>query len=120
MTNFEQSVSQLDAMVLNSLGDDILQMINDDDVTEVYVNEDHILWKETFTGRINTGIELTNKQVSSICTAIAGYNNDIITTESPELGVELSSLMLRAQICYPPIVKKPIFFLRKKPRRIFS
>ena len=116
----EKKLSQLDEMVLNSLGTDILSMIDDDNVTEVYINEDHNIWKETFTGRIDTGINLTNKQVTSICTAIAGYNNDIITTESPELGVELSSLMLRAQICYPPIVKEPIFFLRKKPRRIFS
>jgi conjugal transfer protein trbB len=116
----EKKLSQLDEMVLNSLGTDILSMIDDDNVTEVYINEDHNIWKETFTGRVDTGIQLTNKQVTSICTAIAGYNNDIITTESPELGVELSSLMLRAQICYPPIVKEPIFFLRKKPRRIFS
>lgn len=116
--NYE--LSPLDKMVLNSLGKNILEMIADDSVNEVYINDDYYIWKDTNVGRVKTDILLNSIQVKSICTAIAGYNNQIISEESPELGVELSGLMIRAQICYPPIVKRPIFFLRKKPRRIFS
>lgn len=36
------------------------------------------------------------------------------------LAVELSNLYLRAQLMYPPLTKKPTFFLRKKPERIFT
>lgn len=61
----QTKLSQLDEMVLNSLGTDILSMIDDDNVTEVYINEDHNIWKETFTGRVDTGINLTNKHVTS-------------------------------------------------------
>ncbi len=119
MIDFDK-VSREDRYLLNSFGEDVLNFIARDDVTEVYVNEDYYVWIDTTTGCKRTDVLLTEDRVTSICEGIAGLNKDIISEQSPMLGVELVTLQIRSQIVYPPICRRPIFHLRKKPSIIFS
>lgn len=120
--NAEESESDRRAkrFVLNSLGEDILKYLQDPNITEVYVNQDNMLRIESYSGRFNTEIKLTDDHIKRVCEAISGYNKEIIREDKPMLAVELSNLYLRAQLMYPPLTKKPTFFLRKKPERIFT
>ena len=120
--NAEESESDRRAkrFVLNSLGEDILKYLHDPNITEVYVNQDNMLRIESYSGRFNTEIKLTDDHIKRVCEAISGYNKEIIREDKPMLAVELSNLYLRAQLMYPPLTKKPTFFLRKKPERIFT
>lgn len=114
-------LSRREEFLLNSFGEDILALIRDDKVNEVYVNEDdYHVWKDTIYGRVKTDIVLKEVNVRSICEAIAGINEDFITEEKPMLGVELVNLQIRAQLVYPPISRRPIFFLRKKPALVYT
>lgn len=113
-------LTRADKFILNSMGDEILKYLDDDTVNEVYVNDDYKLRLDTIYGRKCLDTTLDEIRVKSICEAIAGVNQDIISEESPMLGVELITLQLRAQINYPPVCRRPIFHLRKKPRRIFT
>lgn len=106
--------------ILNSLGSVIIAALHHDQITEVYVNEDYALRFETIVGRIDTGIVLTEAMVRSICESISGYNNQLIGKKTPILGVEVDTLNLRIQIMYPPTIKRPTFFIRKKPTMIYS
>ena len=103
-----QEIPRKIASLLRDLGANILRYVFDKDVNEIYVNEDHQLRIDTIYGRKNTGDSLDENKVRTICTAISGIND------------EIESLNIRAQIEYPPIVKKPTFMLRKKPVRIFT
>lgn len=107
-------------LVKNALGSEILSYLDDPTVNEVYVNQDYILRIDTMSGRKKTDTVLTVETVNRICKSVAGINGQIITEKNPELGVEIRLLQIRAQIMYPPIVSRPTFFLRKKPRQIFS
>ena len=120
--NAEESESDRRAkrFVLNSLGEEILKYLHDPNITEVYVNQDNMLRIESYSGRFNTEIKLTDDHIKRVCEAISGYNKEIIREDKPMLAVELSNLYLRAQLMYPPLTKKPTFFLRKKPERIFT
>ena len=113
------NISRQERFVLDSFGEEVLTLLEDDTVNEVYVNEDYHIWKDTIYGRFQTDVVLPLSKVKSICEAIAGINQEIISQESPILGVELTELHIRAQIMYPPILKNPVFFLRKKPSIIF-
>ncbi|EKU77383.1 hypothetical protein HMPREF9282_02100 [Veillonella seminalis ACS-216-V-Col6b] len=114
------NLSRKDIFLLNSFGEDVLNLIEDDEVNEVYVNHDYYVWKDTIYGRVKTDILLKESTVRSICEAIAGVNDDIISETKPELGVELVNLEIRAQLVYPPISRRPIFFLRKKPAKVYT
>lgn len=120
MANDYANISRLEQFLLDSFGDDILKFLDDETVNEVYVNEDYRVWKDTIYGRFPTDVVLNLAKVKSVCEAIAGINAEIISTESPILGVEIRNLHIRAQVIYPPILRNPIFFLRKKPAVIFS
>lgn len=109
-----------DRAVLNSFGADLMKYIEDDTITEIYINTDYYVWIETFTGRQKTDLQLAPEKVRSICESIAGRNNELITEDKPLLGVELASLKIRVQMVYNPVSKKPIFMLRKKATRIFT
>ena len=52
--------------------------------------------------------------------AIAGYNHELVDNNHPRLGIELDTLRIRAQIQYPPVVSRPVFFLRKMAARIYT
>lgn len=104
----------------NSFGEDILRFLSDDTVNEIYVNDDRFLRIDTIYGRKNTNIRMNEDHIRRICESISGYNDQIISDKKPLLGVELDALMIRAQIMYPPVVKAPVFFLRKLPQTIFS
>ena len=94
--------------------------LDDPEVNEVYINQDYSLRIDTISGRRKTDVILTSDTVARICKSIAGINRQVITEKNPELGVEIRLLQVRAQIMFPPIVSRPTFFLRKKPRQIFS
>ncbi len=115
-----QEIPRKIASLLRDLGANILRYVFDKDVNEIYVNEDHLLRIDTIYGRKNTGDSLDENKVRTICTAISGINDEILNELHPKLSVEIESLNIRAQIEYPPIVKKPTFMLRKKPVRIFT
>ena len=115
-----QEIPRKIASLLRDLGANILRYVFDKDVNEIYVNEDHKLRIDTIYGRKNTGDSLDENKVRTICTAISGINDEILNELHPKLSVEIESLNIRAQIEYPPIVKKPTFMLRKKPVRIFT
>lgn len=107
-------------LVKDSLGKEILKCLDDPEVNEVYINQDYSLRIDTISGRRKTDVILTSDTVARICKSIAGINRQVITEKNPELGVEIRLLQVRAQIMFPPIVSRPTFFLRKKPRQIFS
>ena len=107
-------------LVKDSLCKEILKYLDDPEVNEVYINQDYSLRIDTISGRRKTDVILTSDTVARICKSIAGINRQVITEKNPELGVEIRLLPVRAQIMFPPIVSRPTFFLRKKPRQIFS
>lgn len=106
--------------ILNSLGNVILSGLHHPQITEMYINEDYHLRFETNIGRIDTGLEMEESNVRSICQSISGYNGQLITEKTPILGVEVDTLDIRIQIMYPPTVTRPTFFIRKKPQVIYS
>lgn len=107
-------------LVKNALGGEILKYLDAPEINEVYINQDYFLRLDTTSGRRKTDTVLTTETVERICKSIAGINGQVITEKNPELGVEIRLLQVRAQIMFPPIVSRPTFFLRKKPRQIFS
>lgn len=107
-------------MLRTALGPDLRRLLDDPEVTEVYINTDYIVRVDSFSGRHKTNLVLTPARVKNICNIVAGINEQIINEDHPKLGVEIHLLNVRAQLLYPPIVGRPTFFFRKKPTRIFT
>ena len=102
----------------------ILDAINDADVTEVYVNPDGRLWKETYSaGPVDTGLALEPAYALMFLNAVATRHHRTLDRENPALSGDLpaeSFNRARLQGEVPPLVEGPSFNIRKPPPRTFS
>lgn len=110
----------------NSFGRNILEYLSDNNVLEIALNTDTLLWIDTFDrGWVNTGIKVppqTAKQIIYGVAAMAGVVIDI--ANKPYLEAELKPWDLwtkcRFQAELPDIVDSPSFNIRKHSKTVFT
>lgn len=108
-------------LLFNALGSEIVKYFNDDNITEIALNDDKKVWIDTFDrGWVNTGIELDEKKAMNVALILASNIGEVINKEHPMLGGEFPITGERFQIEIPPLVKNPAFNIRKKAIKIFS
>ncbi len=113
---------RLQSILFESLGQDILKLMADNDVVEIMLNEDGKLW----TDRLSIGRTYTDKQLAAhdaerIIRVIASNIGEIRNESSPRLAAEIKHLNgARFQGMLPPVVVNPIFAIRKKATKIFT
>lgn len=108
--------------ILNiSLGNEVVEYLNNDDIVEIYVNDDNKLWIDTLSrGREYTGIEVNPQSTKNVIFLVASSVNTEVNPVSPIISAELPGTGSRFEGSIPPVVKNPTFNIRKKAIRIFS
>jgi P-type conjugative transfer ATPase TrbB len=102
----------------------ILAALEDDDVTEVYLNPDGKVWKETYSaGPVFTGHELEPAFAFMFLNAVATQQRLTLDRDHPAVSADLpleffNRARLQGEI--PPLVEAPSFNIRKPPPRTFS
>ncbi|MCI7224329.1 MAG: P-type conjugative transfer ATPase TrbB [Fusobacterium gastrosuis] len=103
-----------------SLGE-IVPYLEDDDVIEVMLNPDKTLWIDTLSkGMYFSGHIIEPEVATRVIQTVATHMNRIIDYKCPILSAELPESQSRFEGLIPPIVKNPIFTIRKKGIKIFS
>lgn len=97
-----------------------LALLSDDDVTELMLNSDGLLWVERFGKPMAVESSMTQTQAMLLMRALAGYHQISLTPESPILECECPIDGSRFEGIIPPITTAPTFALRKKALRVFS
>lgn len=84
----EKFARQLVAYFASSrAGEAILDALADDDVTEVYLNPDGKVWKDTYSaGALYTGLELEPARAMMFLKAVATHHHVSITRENPAVA----------------------------------
>lgn len=99
----------------------ILDALEDGDVTEVYVNPDARLWKETYSaGPVDTGHELEGAYALMFLNAVATRHRLSLDRDNPAIAADLPREFFngaRLQGEVPPLVEGPSFNIRKPPLR---
>lgn len=104
-----------------TFGEDINKYLDDDDVTEVYLNDDKKLWVDTFSkGRVFTGIEIDPQRSKNIILLIANHIGTEVNSYSPIISGELPETGYRFEGSIPPVNANSAFNIRKKALKIFS
>lgn len=103
------------------LGERLVELLNRDDITEIYVNDDGYIWYQShLEGKIKSDIYLTPHEVLAIIELIAGQVGKVITEDIPSVSTEIRGYGCRFQGEIAPIVRNPQFNIRKKATRIFT
>ena len=111
-------------MTLVNCMSEIMTLLQDENIFEVYINPDGKVWTDSFRGRECTEIILSASQVKQIILNVAALTNQLITEEKPALDAEIPQNeyfdKCRFEGNLPNIVLSPTLNIRKHPKKIFT
>jgi type IV secretion system protein VirB11 len=110
---------RLETKLKRELGDQVLALLGDDRTEDVLLNPDGALWvKRMGDGFVRLG-EIPAPQASSALNTIAAWRGTVLNHEHPILETELPIDGSRFEGIVSPVVRRPVFAIRLRPRRIF-
>lgn len=113
--------SRLLKMLSHSFGAHIGAILEDDRVTEVWLNSDGKLWaKYVGIGKQNTGQTLSAESALNAISLVAHHVKFDLSAHSPSFAAELPATGWRFQGAIPPQTPGPAFSIRKKAARIYT
>ena len=111
---------RLDAKLKRELGDIVLGLLADEATEDIVLNPDSTLWvKRMGQGFQHAGFMSETQAVSALNT-IAAWKGTVMNHERPILETELPLDGSRFEGIVSPVVRRPVFAIRLRPRRIFS
>jgi len=105
------------------LGELVLSALSDDEIYEVLLNPDGVLWVDGFQGKRPYGA-MTADAAKNLINTAASVSDEMITHKNPcfsgELWVEINEdlKLFRFQAFIPPIVAYPAFAIRKRAGKV--
>jgi type IV secretion system protein VirB11 len=116
----DEQHSRLEAKLKRELGDTVLELLADDATEDIVLNPDSSLWvKRMSLGFQQVGF-MPPAQAASALNTIAAWKGTVMNHERPVLETELPLDGSRFEGIVSPIVRRPVFAIRLRPKRIFS
>jgi type IV secretion system protein VirB11 len=116
----DEQHQRLEVKLRRELGEQVLQLLDDDLTEDILLNPDGSLWvKQMGQGFSRIG-EMPAAQAASALGTIAAWRGTVLNHERPILETELPIDGSRFEGIVPPVVRRPVFAIRLRPRKIFS
>ena len=111
---------RLQLKLARELGEHILGLLADPRTEDILLNPDSSLWiKRMGEGFTRTG-EMPATLASSALSTIAAWRGTILNHQNPILETELPIDGSRFEGIVSPVVRRPVFAIRLRPRKIFA
>jgi type IV secretion system protein TrbB len=110
---------RLETKLKRELGDQVLALLKDDRTEDILLNPDSCLWAKRMGEGFTRVGELPTAQVASALNTIAAWRKTVLDHEHPILETELPIDGSRFEGIVSPVVRRPIFAIRLRLRRIF-
>lgn len=111
---------RLETKLKRELGGQILGLLADERTEDVLLNPDGRLWLK----RLGNGFEyygdLHSEQAASALSTIAAWRGTILNHNNPVLETELPLDGSRFEAVVSPVVRRPVFAIRLRPKRVFT
>ena len=116
----DEQHNRLEAKLKRELGETVLELLSDDRTEDIVLNPDSALWvKRMGKGFQHVG-EMPPAQAASALNTIAAWKGTVMNHERPVLETELPLDGSRFEGIVSPVVRRPVFAIRLRPKRIFS
>jgi len=116
----DEQHTRLDAKLKRELGENVLQLLADDATEDIVLNPDSTMWVK----RIGLGFQqagfMPPAQAASALNTIAAWKGTVMNHQRPILETELPLDGSRFEGIVSPIVRRPVFAIRLRPKKIFS
>ena len=112
---------RLDELLRRQLGPGILAAISDPQITEIIVNEDGLVWLESYgKGMHQAGLQLAAAQVESLIGTVAASLGSVANSSNPIVEGELPIERIRFEGILPPVSTKPCCVMRKPAQVLYT
>lgn len=116
----KQMQERLHKKLKHDLGPVVSQALDDPSVVEIIKNSDGSLWVEKMGRPIEHVSSMSPSEAESIVNTVASALGTTVTESKPYVECELPLNNSRFTGAIRPLVKQPIFSIRKKALRVFS
>jgi type IV secretion system protein VirB11 len=111
--------SRLERKLRRELGERVLALLADERVEDILLNPDSSLWIKRFgEGCVRFG-DMEESAASSALSTIAAWRRTFLNEETPFLETELPIDGSRFEGIVSPVVRRPVFAIRLRPRSIY-
>ena len=105
----------------HALGDGVRAALQDPLVVEVMANDDGAVWVDRLgKGRGPTGLVISPEAAETVIRLIASHIDEPVGRGRPEVSGTLPETGERFQGVLPPLSRRPIFTIRKRPPVVWS
>jgi type IV secretion system protein TrbB len=102
-------------MLRSAMGPVIAAALEDPEIVEILLNPDGMLWFDRLSaGRTPTGVNLSRSSAERIIRLVASHVHTEVHAHSPIVSAELPESGERFEGLLPPIVRSPVFAIRKR------
>ena len=116
----DEQYLRLETKLKRELGESLLALLSEDHTEDILLNPDGSLWvKRLGEGFLCVG-EMMPTQASSALSTVAAWRGTILNHNNPILETELPLDGSRFEALVPPVVRRPVFAVRLRPRKVFS
>jgi type IV secretion system protein VirB11 len=112
--------SCLETKLKREVGDLVLTCLNDDRTEDILLNPDGALWIKRIGENFARIGDLAASQAASALSTIAAWRGTVLNHEHPILETELPIDGSRFEGIVSPVVRRPVFAIRLRPRRMFQ
>src|SRR5579864_1577879 len=116
----DEQQNRLEAKLKRELGEIVLDALADERTEDIVLNPDSSLWVKRMGGGFACVGEMPATQAASAMNTIAAWKKTVMNHEKPILETELPIDGSRFEGIISPVVRKPIFAIRLRPKRIFT
>ncbi len=116
----DEQHQRLEVKLRRELGEQVLQLLDDDLTEDILLNPDGSLWVKHMGQGFSRIGEMPAAQAASALGTIAAWRGTVLNHEHPILETELPIDGSRFEGIVSPVVRRPVFAIRLRPRKIFS
>ena len=116
----DEQYLRLETKLKRELGGSLLALLSEDRTEDILLNPDGSLWvKRLGDGFMCVG-EMIPTQASSALSTVAAWRGTVLNYSNPILETELPLDGSRFEALVQPVVRRPVFAIRLRPRKVFS
>jgi type IV secretion system protein VirB11 len=116
----DEQHSRLEAKLKRELGDSVLELLSDGATEDIVLNPDSALWVKRMGEGFQRVGSMPPAQAASALNTIAAWKGTVMNHERPILETELPLDGSRFEGIVSPVVRRPVFAIRLRPKKIFS
>ncbi len=111
---------RLEIKLKRELGENILALLAEERTEDILLNPDGSLWVKSLGGGFIRNGEMVAAQAASALSTIAAWRGTVLNHNNPILETELPIDGSRFEGIVSPVVRRPVFAIRLRPKKVFS